>query len=86
MKEPTKMNNEYNADHSIDLNLTEEDTCSLSVVLKDFLSEHGIEMQHEEILKGRIPPATSHLGVLIRLYQRIDSARFGRKTWNHPRS
>jgi len=76
---------DYNSDNSIDLRLSDSEMTSLSMLLKERLAESGIRMSHETIVEGSEPLPTSHLGVTIALYRRIDAARHGRKTWNRGR-
>lgn len=72
---------------SIDLNLTEQDQISLSLVLREALDRHGVSMIHSEIVRqpadGFHPD--SHLGKLVDLHRRVDAALHGRKAWNRNR-
>lgn len=74
---------------SVDLNLNESEQTSLIVVLREALAAAGIRMSHERVAENAAPdveiPPTSHLGLMIDLYKRIDAARHGRKTWNRGR-
>lgn len=73
---------DYNADQSIDLNLTQDSLTSLAIALEHALEVHGVKVQHERVLSVTEFHPDSHIGTLVKLYQRVDAARFGRKTWN----
>src|SRR5262249_34068304 len=69
---------------SIYLKLTENEQCTLLVALRQQLESHGVHMCHEKIVEQK-PEGfhhMSHIGTIVKLYQRIDAAYHGRKTWN----
>jgi hypothetical protein len=74
----------YTSDQEVYLKLGQSELCSLGLALREALNAHGVTMMHEEIIEGPdggLHPS-SHIGTLARLYQRVDAAYHGRKTWN----
>lgn len=64
----------------IDLTFDTADVSILSNAVSRQLAEHGIRMVHGEVIEG---PTNAHpdsqIGRLIRLYKRLDDARYGRR-------
>lgn len=65
---------------SIELNLTESEQTTLSVVLREALEHAGFDLQERDGKRDVHP--NSHLGLMLSLYRRIYAARHGSKTWN----
>lgn len=68
---------------SVDLNLTESEQTTLSVVLREALERAGFALQERDGKRDVHP--NSHLGLMVSLYRRIYAARHGSKTWNQGR-
>jgi hypothetical protein len=79
------MRSDYNADGSIDLNLTQSDMTSLRLALRAELSALGVRMMHDRVIErtGEAFHPDSHIGKLVSLYSRVDAAYHGRRTWNN---
>lgn len=77
----------YKQNNHIDLDLSQNDLVSLSIVLTDALAKHNIGMIHETLTRESRTDfhPTSHIGRLVALMRRVDRARHGRKTWNDRR-
>jgi hypothetical protein len=80
-------NNDYHADHSIDLNLTRDELVSMSLALREYLGSRGIGMVHNRLTTQPVDGfhPNSHLGRLVALSARVDCALHGSHNWNKDR-